>query len=331
MTATFRSFSEPDEFAAAIRPAQTQVTATQRGRYGAHLSIVDLDRVALRTFEADLSLVSRSALAPEMAVLSFLLEPTGGVYVGGGEFQSGTLIKHAAGRHYYLHTTGPIVLGHLLLPHAVMETISGNSGVTPLTPRDSHTVTPSARALSRLRRLHAAAVRLARDAPEVLSHPGAVHGLEQALIEAISDCVVDADPGMLSFGQRNQEIVMRRFNRLLDEHWNECLFIPEICQKLGVSTRSFQIYCMDHLGMGPKRFLMLRRMHLARRRLIEAEASQTAVTEIATRYGFWQLGRFAVVYKQLFSESPSETLRRSPTGAPHPGPITMHLGVSAAE
>ena len=62
--------------------------------------------------------------------------------------------------------------------------------------------------------------------------------------------------------------------------------------------------------MSPKRYLSMRRMNLARRALRNAEAQRTTVTEIASDYGFWELGRFSVAFRSLFGESPSTTLRQ---------------------
>jgi hypothetical protein len=44
-------------------------------------------------------------------------------------------------------------------------------------------------------------------------------------------------------------------------------------------------------------------MHLAHRALSGGDPEKTSVTEIATNYGFWELGRFSVVYRSLFGES----------------------------
>ena len=57
-------------------------------------------------------------------------------------------------------------------------------------------------------------------------------------------------------------------------------------------------------------FLKQRRFEAANRALLAADSAETRVTDVALRYGFFQMGRFAVEYRRIFQESPSQTLRR---------------------
>jgi AraC family ethanolamine operon transcriptional activator len=104
---------------------------------------------------------------------------------------------------------------------------------------------------------------------------------------------------------------MRRFHQAVGEKLDQALYIPELCTEIAVSERTLRICCQEQLGIGPKRYLLLRRMNLARRALRESAPNATTVTEVAMRYGFWQFGWFAGQYKALFGESPSITLRRA--------------------
>ena len=98
------------------------------------------------------------------------------------------------------------------------------------------------------------------------------------------------------------------------------MYMAELSAAARVSYRTLHACCREHLGMSPKRYLWLRRMNLARQGLRTADPERTTVTEIATNYGFWELGRFSVAYRSLFGESPSTTLRR-PSDDPRPGEI----------
>lgn len=60
--------------------------------------------------------------------------------------------------------------------------------------------------------------------------------------------------------------------------------------------------------MGPKHYLLLRRMQMVRRALRATTPAGTTVTDVAMRYGFWELGRFAAAYRAFFGELPSVTL-----------------------
>ena len=109
--------------------------------------------------------------------------------------------------------------------------------------------------------------------------------------------------------------VMHRLEETLQANSSEVLHIAELCKAVGASYPTLRVCCQEHLGMSPKRYLWLRRMHLAWRALRMADPEVTTVTEIATNYGFWELGRFSVAYRALFGESPSTSLHRQPVDA----------------
>ncbi len=78
---------------------------------------------------------------------------------------------------------------------------------------------------------------------------------------------------------------------------------------VGLSERGLRNAFYGVRGMSPKRRFIAERLEDARRALCDGRQSGTTVTGVATRYGFYELGRFAASYKEAFGETPSATLR----------------------
>ena len=147
--------------------------------------------------------------------------------------------------------------------------------------------------------------------------------MEGALIHALIMCLTnDGTDNDAPRSVAGSTTIMRRFEQVLESREGEPLYLAELCMAIGASERTLRMHCQNHLGMSPHRYLWLRRMHLVRRALVLADPSITTVTNVANNFGFAELGRFAVAYRKLFSESPSMTLRRphigmrTPSGRP---------------
>ena len=227
--------------------------------------------------------------------------------------QPTNIVRYSEGQNYYRRSSGFASYGSMSLPVEQMADVGEALAAVNLTPpRDAMLITPPPAAMARLQRLHAAAGQLAEDAPEIIAKPDAARGLEKLVIDALVECLSIGKATESSLAQGQHAIVMRRFWRVLEDNPEQPLYMPEICRATRVPDRTLRLCCQEHLGMGPKRYLLLRRMHLARRALREEAPDATSMTDVATRYGFWQLGRFAVEYQSLFGESPSATLRQLP-------------------
>ena len=95
------------------------------------------------------------------------------------------------------------------------------------------------------------------------------------------------------------------------------LQISALCAALLVSERTLRKAFHRIRGLPPCRHLRMLRLSQARRALIDTDSGLTTVTEIATGFGFLELGRFSVEYRRAFGESPSQTLQRASSASAH--------------
>ena len=108
---------------------------------------------------------------------------------------------------------------------------------------------------------------------------------------------------------------VRKVEEYLDLHDSHSASLAELCAIAGASERTLEYAFREQVGSTPGRYLRLRRLNGVRRDLLHVEAPAERVTDVAMRWGFWELGRFASEYRALFGECPSETLARA-KGAP---------------
>ena len=134
--------------------------------------------------------------------------------------------------------------------------------------------------------------------------------MEQELVRVMVRCLTEGAAVANANIGHQRVAVMRRLEQFVRSHPDKPLYVTEVCAAIGVSERALRLHCLHHLDMNPHRYLWSRRMWLTRRALSLAHPKAKSVTQIATDYGFWELGRFAVAYRKLFGETPSVTLRR---------------------
>ena len=311
LSSAVRTFSDPDDYGAAIRQANAQVLVTGRGHFTAQITRIDLHCLWMQRLSESLPRIIQTDMLGGRAVITFRTQSGPDLSWSGFGLQPGQIMRHPQIGSSFQHSSGAVGIGAMSLPLEDMASVgSAIAGCDLTPPRDVLIVAPGRAAMAKLQRLHAAAGDLAETTPEIIAQPEAARGLEQLLIEALIGCLAEAKVDEDTVAQRQHELIMRRFRRVVEANPTKALYIPEICAAVGVSARTLLVCCQEHLGMGPKQFLLLRRIRLARRALRRSAPGSTTVTEILTQHGFWNFGRFAVLYRSLYGERPSDTLGR---------------------
>ena len=317
-----QNFTDPDAFASSVRAARAELTFVGRGQFAATLTQVTFSDLWMQRFSDNLSRVIHSAIVTGRAIISFGTQPGPGLFLGGVEMTRTSLVRMSEGQTFFHRSSGPSSFASMSLPIEKIASLGEAMANCDLTPkREALVVTPTPAAMERLQRLHAVTANLAEHAPEVIANPEAARGLEETLIQAMVACLSHSDSQQKRSARHRHAAIMRRFHDVVERNTGEALYLSTLCRAVGASARTLQDCCHEHLG--PVRFLWLRRMHLARTALVMADPATATVTSIAGAYGFWELGRFAVAYRELYGELPRVTLRKVLT--PEPQAFRMSL------
>jgi AraC-like DNA-binding protein len=105
--------------------------------------------------------------------------------------------------------------------------------------------------------------------------------------------------------------VKRTLDAMHAEPWR--LFTAaDLAEIAGVGVRVLQESFRQHVGTSPMAYLRRLRLDGVHAELSRADPWQVSVGEVAYRWGFTHLGRFAGAYRARYGEPPSQTLKDRP-------------------
>ncbi len=162
----------------------------------------------------------------------------------------------------------------------------------------------------------------ARDADALAAHPMMAAPLQETLLNGL--LLASDHPYREELAAPAPPLRPAPVKRVLDllhahpEHPHTAASLAAVAQ---VGVRRLQEGFRDHVGTTPTAYLRGIRLDRARADLVGAAAGGAAgvtVADVAFRWGFGHLGRFAAAYRARFGESPSYTLRHRADRPPSP-------------
>jgi AraC-like DNA-binding protein len=303
-------FTDPDAYQDGLHDGGIGLALACPGKFKASLTHVRLDRLKLLCGREYGTRVAHLKFSRKFVFITFPTDSTSSMTWAGVDLEPGDIVFHSRGEHMYQRTAGACRWGSVSIAPYDLNTYCRVLIERDLVPPPSGLVLrPSPPAAKRLRSLHLKACRLVETKPHIMAHREVTRSLDQDLILALVNCLGTADVVRYTPAHRRHSRIMAQFEKLLVSKPGVQLPTPELCRALGVSQRSLQTCCAEFLGMSPNKYIRLRRLHAAHSALRHANSATWCVADIARRHGFSELGRFAVAYRALFGERPSDTLR----------------------
>ena len=303
-------FTDPDDYRENIRGAKVDLVFSSQRNFEAKLTWVELRHLRLLRGQENLPRVAHIAHASDLVFIAFPLRHGPRQVCNGIELRPGDIILHGQSESVHQLTRGASRWGSIsLAPEHLAACGVALAGLDLAAAAAARILRPSGIDTARLRSLHAKACHLAEIKPKVLAHPEVSRAIEQDMIHAVVTCLTSNEAREYSGPERHHIKIMDRYEQVLAKYSEGQLQIPELCAAIGVSERTLRTCCEKFLDMSPAQYIRLQRLTKVRAALRCVDPSTATVADLARGFGFSELGRFASLYRQVFGELPSATLR----------------------
>ncbi len=141
-----------------------------------------------------------------------------------------------------------------------------------------------------------------------IKHPAAMKQMEEH-IATLFWLSVMADDNTAACEASSVPNYLRRAEEFIVANLTDPPSLDKIAHVANVSVSTLTRFFKKRYGVGPVSFMKRRRLEMARDQLLMARDEGKTVTTVAMGLNFFHLGQFAIDYRKIFGESPSETLR----------------------
>lgn len=323
------SFNECDQFAEAIRHEGLEVVQTERGRFSNQVLLIPMEETLMRYGTHPNSwLCSATALRGHVSIVLDTISKGPTIQNGQAIYEEQALGLHGSGAEHFSRSSPGEYL-YVPFPEERFQKAwrAATGQESAVRPGEFRRVRPEGRRWRALLDTIAAVRKQAEIAPASWDNRAMRAATERSLLNAIVLAVAANQGRTRSPAPRvsacERSAIVRRTQEHLRAHSNAPVYVLDLCAATGVSERTLRDAFLKQCGMGPMRYLKLRRLHQVRRSLHDAAPGVASVKAAALENGFWDLGRFAVDYRAMFGESPSQTLKTS-----YPAEVVMDSRVS---
>ncbi len=302
--------SDVSQHAASLYDWNQRYEQLSGGQFTGRFERLQLGRIHVFKETANRTLVQSGHVCTGMVAIGAVSQTGHGGRFCGTALQQGSVFGGAADREFHLLAGAGLELAAVAVPVEDLERLQQSLGDGGAPVNFKHQdVLPLAEGMAAgVQALLHLAIAVAAEG-RVANQPEARRMLGLSLSEAVLQCCQPLQTQRTSLASINKRRIVAKARAYMQQQPDVVLAVPDLCKAIGASRRALQYAFEEVLQVSPVTYLRLMRLNRVRADL--QLGPNCSVGDVAARWGFWHLSRFAADYKALFGELPSLTLQRS--------------------